>query len=553
MYCTIAEPTENHPDPSGYVYEAVPSNRVEGVKAEVYYYDYPLDEFGVPKEEKEDILWNAEEYGQINPQYTDENGMFGWDVPLGEWLVKFSKEGYYDTDSRGDVAANENGYLPVPPPQLAVNTAIVSKAAPTVKDVNVYADEIQIIFSQYMQIDTVNGETVKVTCGGKRVGGTVTPKNAEYNYEGTVQYASVFVFTPNEALDGKATVTIGGAVNYADKAMESAYTETKDVLFRPESISVSETVTVEYGSGAIVEIEVLPAKAGKNLTLTVTSVSPSVVEVVTSSVTTDENGKATVMLNGLLPGETQITVSLDGTDVSASFRAAVNDLVVNQNSCEKVTANLETGSKVEKGTMLVLETATEGAEIYYTLDGTCPCIVDSPARIKYTGPIAITEDMFIIAYAVKDGMEDSKTAGFVFTVEDPAECNHTFGAWTAYSTTHSRKCACGKTEMGVHEYGDWMVTSPATVNSEGLAFRICKVCYFQNNKVLPKLENTQATETKASDTETTADSQTTDENNAEDPIKIDSKVILMIVAAAVVIIGILGGVVFASRKKKSKR
>ena len=48
---------------------------------------------------------------------------------------------------------------------------------------------------------------------------------------------------------------------------------------------------------------------------------------------------------------------------------------------------------------------------------TCPCIVDSESRIKYTGPITITEDTTIIAYAVKDGYTDSKTTLFIYSVE----------------------------------------------------------------------------------------------------------------------------------------
>lgn len=88
-------PMEKHVaiDPSGYVYEAVPSNRLEGVRAEVYYRGYPLDEYGVPSEEPVDILWDAENYDQVNPQYTDAEGRYHWDVPIGLWLVKYSKGG----------------------------------------------------------------------------------------------------------------------------------------------------------------------------------------------------------------------------------------------------------------------------------------------------------------------------------------------------------------------------------------------------------------------------------------------------------------------------
>ena len=59
-------------------------------------------------DEKSEILWDAASYDQVNPQLTREDGTFGWDVPEGQWLVKFTKEGYEDADSRKDAAADES-------------------------------------------------------------------------------------------------------------------------------------------------------------------------------------------------------------------------------------------------------------------------------------------------------------------------------------------------------------------------------------------------------------------------------------------------------------
>ena len=98
-------------DPSGYVYEAVPSNRLEGVTAKVYYQD-----------ESGKAEWNAGDYDQSNPQTTDASGMFAWFVPDGKWKVEFTKEGYESTDSSNVLAAvSDGGWLPVPPPQFEVN------------------------------------------------------------------------------------------------------------------------------------------------------------------------------------------------------------------------------------------------------------------------------------------------------------------------------------------------------------------------------------------------------------------------------------------------
>lgn len=406
-------------DPSGYVYEAVPSNRLEGVKVEAYYYDYATDEFGIPEDNKSDILWDAENYDQVNPLYTDANGQYAWDVPMGQWMVKFSKDGYYDTDSKLLNMVDDEGYLPVPPPQTEVNVGMVSKAAPVVDEVSIYDSEIRIAFSQYMQIDSVNNNTVTVRMNGKNVSGTISPVNAEFDYEKKHQYASVFSFVPNVSMSGNINVTVNGATNYAGTKMAEKYAQSNRVAIKPESITVNDSVSVTYNSGALLEIQVTPAEAGAGLTLEAESSSPSIVGIANSSVVLDENGHGNIMLEGKLPGQGEITVSLKGTDLTKTVTANVAGVVPVNDRCEKVKASIASGSTVEKGTLVELTTDTEDAEIYYTLDGTCPCTLDSPSRLKYTNPIRIDENTFIIAYAVKDGMQESYTAGFNYFVPAP--------------------------------------------------------------------------------------------------------------------------------------
>lgn len=77
-------------DPSGYVYEAVASNRLQGVTATCYYKEMVEDMYGDLHENI--VLWDAAEYAQENPLFTDENGMYAWDVPQGLWQVKFEKK-----------------------------------------------------------------------------------------------------------------------------------------------------------------------------------------------------------------------------------------------------------------------------------------------------------------------------------------------------------------------------------------------------------------------------------------------------------------------------
>ena len=389
-------------DPSGYVYEAVPSNRLEGVKAEAYY----LDENG------NDILWDASEFDQVNPLYTDAQGRYQWDVPFGLWLVKYSKEGYLSTDSKDDPAANEDGYLPVPPPQLEVNVGMVSTAAPEVQSLNVYQDQIQVIFSQYMKPDSV---ALRIACGGKTVTGTLEPVNAEFNEEQTEQFASVFAFTPDTELHDSAAVTVFNAVNYAGTEMTADFTQMKAVMVRPTGLSMESGVSLVYGETMELTLRILPSAAGANKTLTVTTSAPGLVDVAEQTVTTDSKGTARIKIVGTLPGQAVVTATLDGTDLECLTMVQVSQ--IRKEVCAAVTASIPNGSTVDVGTELILTTATEGAEIYYTLDGTCPCVVDSPSRIRYTSPIPLEEDTFLIAYAVKEGFQDSPTAGFLYTVK----------------------------------------------------------------------------------------------------------------------------------------
>ena len=84
------------------------------------------------------------------------------------------------------------------------------------------------------------------------------------------------------------------------------------------------------------------------------------------------------------------------------------------NVVEKVeapTASPDSGTYIGTQT-IVLSTATEGAEIYYTTDGSIP----TTASTKYTGPVVISEDTTIKAIAVKEGMEDSDVAEFNYVI-----------------------------------------------------------------------------------------------------------------------------------------
>ena len=152
-------------DPSGYVYEAVPSNRVEDVTATIFY-----------KENREDetaIVWDAWNYNQENPLTTDQDGRYAWDVPVGWWQVKYEKDGYLTAYS---------DWLEVPPPQTEVNIPIVSMAVPEVETVHFYTDSIEVFFTQYLDLESLpdqENSSWKVVRNGREIPGTWEALNPE--------------------------------------------------------------------------------------------------------------------------------------------------------------------------------------------------------------------------------------------------------------------------------------------------------------------------------------------------------------------------------------
>ena len=208
-------------DPAGYVYEAVSDNRVENVKATIYYKQYTENALGEIIEQ--DVLWDAENYGQENPLYTNEQGMYRWDVPQGLWQVRFEKEGYESTQS---------DWLPVPPPQLEVNIPIVQLTQPEVQHVEAFATAIDIAFNKYMQPALLNAENIYVVANDQVIEGSIIFKNELVSYEGEDStYVSQLRFIPNSPFTAEQiTLTISNRVrSYAGINMAETYQQTFDV------------------------------------------------------------------------------------------------------------------------------------------------------------------------------------------------------------------------------------------------------------------------------------------------------------------------------------
>lgn len=224
-----------NPDPSGYVFEAVDSNRIEGVTATVYYQD----------KDRNEVKWNAEEYSQINPQITDEEGKYGWTVPFGFWKVKYERDGY---------EAAETGWLQVPPPRTDVNTALTSYDAPYVERISLCEEFAEVEFSKYIDVETaenlicIDGESVPCY-----------PVNAEASALGDDKtFATVFRanVSGKVANGNKYKVSVSStALSYAGAANETAE---ETVECRPLAVSIAAEVPdfIDSGSETILHLSV---------------------------------------------------------------------------------------------------------------------------------------------------------------------------------------------------------------------------------------------------------------------------------------------------------
>ena len=394
-------------DPSGYVYEAVASNRLQGVTATCYYKETVEDMYGDLHENI--VKWDAEEYAQENPLFTDENGMYQWDVPQGMWQVKFEKDGYETTHSE---------WLPVPPPQLEVNIGMKQNVQPAVKMAKAYEDAVEVEFDKYMMPELLTTENLIVMDGENAAKAQIKLLNAESAYADESEiYASRIRIEAEKPFENKdITLMVSNRVkSYAGIRMQDDYQQKFTIEPEVRKILCDSTATIGYGQSAVINVEVLPASAAAGKTLLVTSSSGMIANTETTSITLGEDGKAAIEVSGELPGTASLFYTIDGYELEASTMVKVEQL--DQQLVATPTANIASGSAVNKGTTITLACATQGATIYYTLDGSCPCL-NTEARKVYDGtPIIIDETVTIKAMATEESMYDSDVAEFTYVVD----------------------------------------------------------------------------------------------------------------------------------------
>ncbi len=343
-------------DPNGHAYEAVPSNPLEGVTATIWGSDFA--------DGSDPYEFEAEYYGQVNPQITGEDGFYAWDVPKGYWQVRLSKEGYQPVAS---------DWLPVPPPQLDVDLAMVDPSVPYVDFVELSKDSVFVRFNKYMDVDSVSLENITFNKSGDITSSdneetdeneedeNITVSNngiddgigeiiedgepdaemgADVSAELSIEsihpveaenglardYELVFNDEiSNEDLEATYDLSIAAGISYAGTQMEKAVFEGLQVVTPITAIEAEDKVILEGVYDYEVTLQPAEKVAGRKVTC---SVDNDNIEVLSCG-TCDENGKAIVRLKAVKSGVSMVTIGAEGSAIktTAMMTVAVNDLM----------------------------------------------------------------------------------------------------------------------------------------------------------------------------------------------------------------------------------
>lgn len=191
------------------------------------------------------------------------------------------------------------------------------------------------------------------------------------------------------------------------------FTTTVVIQSEISTILTDSLITVPLGSNGNLDITVLPAVAAAGRMLTVTNGSPSIATISDERIVLDSKGHASIGIKGDLPGTARLMLAVDGCEILTEVAARVEWVV---DKVGRPVASIISGSHVNIGTPLALKCSTEGASIYYTIDGSSPADSNNKSRKLYTTPIIIDRDMTLKAIAEKDDVASSDVVEFIYYI-----------------------------------------------------------------------------------------------------------------------------------------
>lgn len=138
-------------DPSGYVFEGIPDERVGGITATLYQniagnaYKQWEDTNSVIADRQQNPMVTTD----ADPKDPDKGGRYGWMTPYGTFKVAF-------TDPSGSYLDAETKNMTVPPEHTTVNIGLLSAEAPEVLQVETLTGSaVAVTFNKYMQMESL--------------------------------------------------------------------------------------------------------------------------------------------------------------------------------------------------------------------------------------------------------------------------------------------------------------------------------------------------------------------------------------------------------------
>ncbi|NAS25298.1 hypothetical protein GT755_26895 [Herbidospora sp. NEAU-GS84] len=262
-------------DPSGYLYEGLDARRVEGVTATL---------LRAPAPEGPWQPWDAAVYGDLNPQVTDAEGRYGWDVPEGWWKVVYTKDGYLPAESK---------VLKVLPPHTDVDVNLFRAEPAEVATIEADDEGLTVTMSQPTRVAQALGGALKVT-GADGQWTAVSPQSPPAGHPYPDQkLAMAFRFT-GEKHTGEVNVEVDGLLqDHGGRAIAEGVEKTIQVRWTGPDAAGPQVSVTGVADGATYRLHAVPTAAcvtvdrgsgvATEATLTITGGTPTGVGVYTAT------------------------------------------------------------------------------------------------------------------------------------------------------------------------------------------------------------------------------------------------------------------------------
>lgn len=230
------------------------------------------------------------------------------------------------------------------------------------------------------------------------------------------------------------------------------------------------------------------------------STSPASTHTYTVSSTGDDFKFMTNHTNGGDRG-----ISIYRTD----FRPYASTKTLNLYKYAVASTSVATPSFIVKGTEksadeyyvtadVTIRSATDGATIYYTTDGSAP----TTGSMTYSSPVTITSTTTFRAIAVKSGLDNSEIAEKTITISVPATAtipyseafNNTLGDWLPYEVVGTKEWTATADGAYVNGYNGgnveaWLISPQFTAAASGLAISFNYASKYTGNNLIVKVSS----------------------------------------------------------------